>query len=153
MSRTFFINERDALLAIHHGIDVVDHEVAGTLQALRTRYPELFVLTPIMGDYGPTDLYPFFGAILSPAGAAEIGVEPDPLMGPRSSLSIVCPTCGARPFVWCSKSKAIHKRRIHANQVANDQVRQHPVDHALDVVAIDPVAEPAPPTPDAPFLA
>ena len=72
-------NEIAALHGIRAGADVHSYATAMLLRNLDTLHPGLVHITDAMGTYGPKDVHPYFGALLTVAGAAAIGVEPSEL--------------------------------------------------------------------------
>lgn len=68
--------ERAALTAIRDGADVFSMTTAKTLRHLERTRPELLEICPAMGEYGPRDQHPYFGAILTAAGDDALGEEP-----------------------------------------------------------------------------
>ena len=64
--------ELTAMRAVRNGADVFDYTIAVTLRRVEHDHPRLLDIGPSPREYGPRDVHPYFGAILTPAGVAVL---------------------------------------------------------------------------------
>lgn len=60
--------DRAIMALIRDGADVFSPDIARQIRDLQQRRPKLLEITEPMGVYGPRDVHPYLGAILTAAG-------------------------------------------------------------------------------------
>jgi hypothetical protein len=60
--------EMQMLEQIKDGADIMAGFLAKGLRHIHSRYPNLLMITPPMGDYAPSERLPYLGAILTAQG-------------------------------------------------------------------------------------